>query len=51
VTRNFLLWLIEGELPRRAAQLVLAELHQMELLADWDLCQANQHPKPIDPLK
>ena len=43
----------EGALPRRAAQLVLdwAELHQNELLADWDLCQANQHPKPIDPLK
>ncbi len=43
----------EGELPRRAKQLVLdwAELHQAELLADWDLCQANQHPRPIDPLK
>ncbi len=43
----------EGELPRRAKQLVLdwAELHQAELLTDWDLCQANQHPKPIDPLK
>jgi hypothetical protein len=33
----------EGDLPRRAKQLVLdwAELHQSELLADWDLCQAN----------
>ena len=43
----------EGCLPRRATQLVLdwAELHQAELLADWDLCQANQHPNPIDPLK
>jgi len=43
----------EGSLPRRATQLVLdwAELHQAELLADWDLCQANQHPNPIDPLK
>lgn len=42
----------EGELPRRARQLVLdwAELHQAELLADWDLCQSNQHPNPIDPL-
>jgi hypothetical protein len=38
---------------RQAKQLVLdwAELHQAELLADWDLCQANQHPLPIDPLK
>jgi hypothetical protein len=47
------LCIIEGSLPRRATQLVLdwAELHQAELLADWDLCQANQHPNPIDPLK
>ena len=43
----------EGSLPRRATRLVLdwAELHQAELLADWDLCQANQHQNPIDPLK
>ena len=45
--------IVVGELPRRALELVLdwAELHQAELLADWDLCQANQHPNPIDPLK
>ncbi|MDD4959855.1 MAG: DUF4160 domain-containing protein [Gallionella sp.] len=45
--------IIEGELPRRAAQLVLdwAELHQAELLADWDLCQNNRHPEAIAPLK
>ncbi len=45
--------IIEGNLPRRASQLVLdwAELHQEELLIDWDLCQANQHPKPVAPLK
>jgi len=43
----------QGFLPRRAAQLVLdwAELHQEALLEDWDLCQANEHPKPIVPLK
>ena len=42
-----------GALPRRATQLVLdwAELHQAELLEDWDLCQKKQHPKPIVPLK
>jgi hypothetical protein len=47
------LCIIEGSLPRRASQLVLdwAELHQEELLLDWDLCQANQHPKPVAPLK
>lgn len=45
--------IIEGTLPRRAAQLVLdwAELHQQALLDDWDLCQSKQHPKPIEPLK
>lgn len=43
----------EGDLPRRAVQLVLdwAELHQRELLEDWNLCQAKQQPKPIEPLK
>ena len=47
------LCIMEGSLPRRASQLVLdwAELHQDELLLDWDLCQANQHPKPVAPLK
>jgi hypothetical protein len=43
----------EGNMPRRAIQLVLdwAELHQLELLDDWELCQIKQHPKPIAPLK
>jgi hypothetical protein len=42
----------EGTLPRRAAQLVLdwSELHQAELLEDWDLCKTKQHPKEIAPL-
>lgn len=43
----------EGDLPRRATQLVLdwAELHQQELLQDWDLCQIKLQPKPIESLK
>lgn len=43
----------EGSLPRRATQLVLdwAELHQQELIEDWDLCQSKQQPKPIEPLR
>ena len=47
------LQIIVGGLPRRATQLVLdwAELHQNELLEDWDLCMAKQHPKEISPLK
>jgi hypothetical protein len=45
--------IIEGKLPRRAAQLVLdwAELHQAELLEDWELCETKQHPNEIAPLK
>lgn len=44
---------IDGRLPRRAQELVLdwAELHQQELLDDWNLCADRQQPKPIAPLK
>lgn len=44
---------MDGKLPRRALELVLdwAELHQNELLADWDLCQQHQQPVDIDPLR
>lgn len=43
---------IRGKLPRRAAQLVLdwAELHQDELMEDWELFQSEQLPNPIEPL-
>ncbi len=42
----------DGKLPRRAAELVLdwAELHQGELLRDWELCQHHQQPEEIQPL-
>lgn len=45
--------ILTGNLPRRARELALdwAELHQNELLADWDLCRQHQQPNPIDPLK
>jgi hypothetical protein len=45
--------MIEGSLPRRAQELALdwAELHQAELLEDWDLCASRQQPKKIPPLK
>jgi hypothetical protein len=44
---------IEGHLPRRALGLVLdwAELHQAELLTDWELCRAKQKPLNIAPLE
>lgn len=43
---------IEGKLSRRAQELVLdwAELHQQELLEDWELCRQHMEPKKIEPL-
>ncbi|MCK2097515.1 DUF4160 domain-containing protein [Thauera aromatica] len=48
-----LLAIIDGKLPRRATELVLdwAELHQEELLRDWDLCQNHEQPAEIQPLE
>ena len=44
--------LVAGALPRRQLRLVeaWAELHQAELLADWDLLQSGRRPLPIIPL-
>ena len=44
---------MEGSLPNRARKLVLewAELHQAELIANWDLCRAEQQPNKIAPLE
>ncbi|TMA56178.1 MAG: DUF4160 domain-containing protein [Deltaproteobacteria bacterium] len=40
-------------LPRRQRRLVEAwgELHQEELMADWDRLQAGRPPQPIEPLQ
>ena len=45
--------LIAGQLPRRQHRLVetWAELHQRELLADWERLQSGQMPFKIDPLQ
>ncbi len=44
---------IRGALPRRALALVLewATEHRVELMEDWELCQAKQLPKKIRPLE
>lgn len=44
--------LLAGSLPRRQRRLVeaWAELHEPELLADWQRLQAGQSPLPIAPL-
>ena len=43
---------ISGSLPRRQQRLVeaWAELHQQELLVDWERLQDGRSPFPIDPL-
>ena len=44
---------ISGSLPRRQQRLVeaWAELHQAELIGDWERLQAGQVPFPIEPLR
>jgi len=45
--------LVEGALHKRQRRLVeaWAELHQKDLLAEWQKLQIGQTPAPIDPLK
>lgn len=45
--------LLEGKLPLSKMRLVLAwiEIHQEELLANWDLVVTGQKPFKIDPLR
>lgn len=53
VSSIFLVGLIIGFLPMRQQRLVeaWAELHQEELLADWQLLEAGRKPSPITPLQ
>jgi len=45
--------LLAGELPKNKRKLVEAwiEIHQEELIADWQLAVNGQEPFRIDPLK
>jgi hypothetical protein len=45
--------MVSGKFPKRALRHVLEwhELHQAELLEDWNLAQQRQPLKPIRPLK
>ena len=44
---------IGGSLPKRALNLTIewAVEHRRELMEDWELCQAKQRPKKIQPLE
>ena len=43
---------IEGSLPPKQRRLVeaWAEIHQLELMNDWDLLQKGKRPNTIEPL-
>lgn len=45
--------LIAGSLPKRQQRLIeaWAELHQVELMQDWQFLQNGQKPLPIKPLE
>jgi uncharacterized protein DUF4160 len=45
--------LLEGSLPSGKMKMVLAwvEIHQEELMANWDLAVSGQQPFRIDPLR
>lgn len=45
--------LMEGNLPKKQLRLVLAwaELHQDELLANWEIAMNSELPFKIEPLK
>jgi len=44
---------IAGSLPKRQRRLVeaWAELHQQELMADWETLQRGRTPEAIEPLR
>jgi len=44
---------VDGRFPKRALRHVLEwyEIHKEELLDDWELCQKQETPNPIDPLE
>ena len=53
VTIDILTGVVQGTFPKRALRHVLEwhELHQDELLEDWNLCQKREALKSIPPLE
>ncbi len=53
ITVNILTGVVEGKFPKRALRHVLEwhELHKDELIEDWELCEKDKAPKPIEPLE
>ena len=53
ITVNIHTGVIEVKFPKRALRHVLEwyELHKDELIQDWELCQNDEAPNPIEPLE
>ncbi len=53
ITMNINTGVVEGKFPKRALRHVLEwyELRKDELIEDWELCQKNETPNPIEPLE
>ena len=53
VTVNIITGVVEGKFPRRALRHVLEwhELHQKELVENWQRCQNREALRSIDPLE
>jgi hypothetical protein len=53
ITVEILTGIVHGDFPKRALRLVLEwlDLHQKELLEDWELVQAGKQPNKIAPLE
>jgi hypothetical protein len=44
---------VEGRFPKRSLRHVLEwyELHKQELRVNWERCERNEDPSPIEPLE
>jgi len=53
ITVHIVTGVVEGQFPKRALHHVLEwyELHQEELMENWELCRKKENPKPIAPLE
>lgn len=53
ITVNILTGVVEGAFPKRALRHVLEwyELHQKELMDNWELCRKMEMPASIEPLE
>jgi len=53
ITVNILTGVVEGRFPKRALKHVFEwyDLHQTELIEDWNLCQNAKTPNSIEPLE